>query len=160
MMYRQRTRARRTPGQTATATITVTPVNGFIALVSFNCSGVLPGTSCSFSPSTVTPSGASGISDSDSNRRYNCKESASHFIWIHARCRPRAHLVHCHRQKSPLVLSLGLYVAVTVSLFCLGACSSGTSNGGTTSIPESGTVTITAISGLLSHSAPLSVSVN
>jgi hypothetical protein len=45
-------------GQKGTATFTVTPQNGFNSQVSFAC-GVLPAeTSCSFSPSSVTPSGA------------------------------------------------------------------------------------------------------
>jgi subtilase family serine protease len=45
------------PGQSGTATITVTPLNNFNGSVSFTCSG-LSGTNCSFSPSTVTPNGA------------------------------------------------------------------------------------------------------
>ena len=45
------------PGQSGTATITVTPVNNFSGSVSFSCSG-LSGTNCSFSPTTVTPNGA------------------------------------------------------------------------------------------------------
>lgn len=46
-----------TAGQSANATIAVTPTNGFHAPVSFVCNGLPVGTTCSFSPSTVTPSG-------------------------------------------------------------------------------------------------------
>ncbi len=46
-----------TAGSTAQTTITVTPVNGFNSPVSFACSGLPTGATCSFSPSTVTPSG-------------------------------------------------------------------------------------------------------
>lgn len=42
-------------GQTGSITITVTPVNGFNSAVSFGCSGLPPGASCSFSPATVSP---------------------------------------------------------------------------------------------------------
>ncbi|HLZ41367.1 MAG TPA: protease pro-enzyme activation domain-containing protein [Candidatus Sulfotelmatobacter sp.] len=44
-------------GQGGTTTITVTPVNNFTGSVSFACSGLPTGGSCSFSPSTVTPPG-------------------------------------------------------------------------------------------------------
>jgi hypothetical protein len=43
-------------GQTGTATITVTPVNNFSGPLSFSCSGPT-GITCSFSPSSVTPTG-------------------------------------------------------------------------------------------------------
>jgi hypothetical protein len=46
-----------TAGQSGTATIAVTPSNGFNQSVSFSCSGLPAGASCGFSPSTVTPSG-------------------------------------------------------------------------------------------------------
>jgi hypothetical protein len=44
-------------GQSGTATITVTPKNNFTGSVSFACSGQPSGTSCSFSPTTVSGSG-------------------------------------------------------------------------------------------------------
>ena len=47
-----------TAGATAQTTITVTPVNGFNSPVSFACSGLPTGATCSFSPSSVTPSGS------------------------------------------------------------------------------------------------------
>ncbi len=45
-------------GQGGSATVTVTPQNGFSSPVSFTCSGLPSGVTCSFSPATVTPSGA------------------------------------------------------------------------------------------------------
>ena len=45
-------------GQSATVTLTVMPQNGFARAVNFSCTGLPSGDSCSFSPSTVTPSGA------------------------------------------------------------------------------------------------------
>jgi hypothetical protein len=44
-------------GQSATTTITVTPAGGFNQQVSFACSGLPSGATCTFSPTTVTPSG-------------------------------------------------------------------------------------------------------
>jgi hypothetical protein len=47
-----------TAGQSGTTTILVTPQNAFGGAVSFSCSGLPSGASCSFSPATVTTSGA------------------------------------------------------------------------------------------------------
>lgn len=46
-----------TPGQSVSTNLTITPSNGFSSAVSFSCSGLPGGASCSFSPSVVTPSG-------------------------------------------------------------------------------------------------------
>jgi hypothetical protein len=45
-------------GQSAKFTVTVAPANGFAQAVSFTCSGLPAGEACSFSPSTVAPSGS------------------------------------------------------------------------------------------------------
>ena len=45
-------------GQSAQTTITITPANGFNQQVSLACSGLPTGGSCTFNPTTVTPSGA------------------------------------------------------------------------------------------------------
>ncbi len=45
-------------GQTGTATLTLTPYGGFNQPVVFSCAGLPAGASCSFTPSSVTPSGA------------------------------------------------------------------------------------------------------
>ena len=45
-------------GQTATFTITISPVNGMNSPVSFACSGLPAASSCTFSPASVTPNGS------------------------------------------------------------------------------------------------------
>ena len=45
-------------GHSGTTTVSVIPENGFASAVSFSCSGLPEGASCSFSPATVTPDGA------------------------------------------------------------------------------------------------------
>ena len=45
-------------GQSGTETVTVSPLNGFNAQVSFACGGLPANTTCTFSPASVTPSGA------------------------------------------------------------------------------------------------------
>jgi hypothetical protein len=44
-------------GQTATFTITINPINGMASAVTFGCSGLPAASSCTFSPSTLTPDG-------------------------------------------------------------------------------------------------------
>lgn len=44
-------------GQSATTTLTITPSGGFSGAVSFACSGLPTGASCSFAPASVTPAG-------------------------------------------------------------------------------------------------------
>ena len=45
-------------GMTGTATLSVTPQNGFNSAVTFSCSGLPANSSCSFAPASVTPSDA------------------------------------------------------------------------------------------------------
>jgi hypothetical protein len=47
-----------TAGQASSLTVTVTPANGFDLAIALSCSGLPQGATCSFSPSSVTPSGA------------------------------------------------------------------------------------------------------
>jgi hypothetical protein len=47
-----------TDGHSGTTTVSVIPENGFASAVSFSCSGLPNGASCSFSPATVTPDGS------------------------------------------------------------------------------------------------------
>ncbi|HXZ40390.1 MAG TPA: VCBS repeat-containing protein [Terriglobales bacterium] len=42
-----------TPGQSATSTVTVTPLNGFDSAVTLSCSGLPSGAGCTFNPATV-----------------------------------------------------------------------------------------------------------
>jgi len=51
-----------TPGQPSTLTVTLIPENGFNLPISLSCSGLPSGTSCSFNPAIVTPSGAAVMS--------------------------------------------------------------------------------------------------
>ena len=50
------------PGQSAAVTIYLTPGTGFTLTTSFACSGVPSGVTCSFSPSSVTPTGTAPVS--------------------------------------------------------------------------------------------------
>ena len=150
-------------GQSANATISVKSVNGFDSAVSFSCSGLPAGTSCSFSPATVIPPGTAAsttltltASTSASTQPPtpigSIPVAALAFTFCFVRFRNR-------RCCSVWILC----VAATLGLFCLSACGGGNStpNSKTTPPPsESGTVTVMATSGSLSHSTSLTVYVN
>jgi hypothetical protein len=46
-----------TAGQSATTTLTVTPVGGYNGTIKFSCGTLPTGASCAFAPATVTPAG-------------------------------------------------------------------------------------------------------
>lgn len=51
------------PGQYGTVVLTITPLNGFNNMVTLSCSGNPAGSTCTFSPTTLTPlNGAAGTS--------------------------------------------------------------------------------------------------
>jgi uncharacterized protein (TIGR03118 family) len=73
-------------GQTASYTVTVGGLNGFNGMVSFSCSGQPVGTSCAFSPATVSPqSGASAttmVSIGTSSKPYHPASLDRHMMGI------------------------------------------------------------------------------
>jgi len=149
-----------TAGHAGTTSITVTPQNGFNSAVSFTCSGLPFGASCSFSPATVTPSGAA------SSTTLTVTTSAS--------------MAALHRKPNPFVpafaLAIGLcwfgrkarrlqmLLVLAASLFGLGVlngCGGGSPAGGSNSVQAStSTVTVVASSGTLQHTATFLLTVN
>ena len=153
------------PGQSGTVTVSVAPVNSFNSSVSFSCSGLPAGTTCSFSPATVTPSGTAAsttLTLTASTSASNHSPTPFRYLPVTALALSLC-LLRCKSRR--LYLTRLLCVVAVLSLTCITACGggSGSSNstgGGTTSTPESGTVTVTATSGSLSHSTSISVVVN
>jgi hypothetical protein len=147
-----------TAGQSGTTAISVTPLDGFNSAVSFSCSGLLSGTTCSFSPATVTPSGAavsSTLTLAASASASNKPPNPSGYMPAEALALTLCFLRFRNLRRNSVWI---LCVAATLGLFCLSACGGGTSNSSATTptpTPESGAVTVTATSGLLSHSATL-----
>jgi Bacterial Ig-like domain (group 3)/FG-GAP-like repeat len=148
-----------TGSSSATTTLTVTPSNGFNASVSFACSGLPAGLSCSFNPSTVTPAGA----------------AATTMVTFSGTASALNHPEATNRGGSLLLSMLGLggilllrlrrarSLFYTLSLLVLGmatvmggmtACGGGGSSGGGS---QTSTVTITATSGTTSHTTTYSL---
>jgi hypothetical protein len=145
-------------GGSGTASITVGAIDGFSGTVSFACSGLPAGASCSFSPSAVTPGSSSTMTIAvpasaitRSQRRFPFAPVTSVALalgWISFRRRLR-------RLSLPIVV-------LAVMLPSLTGCGSGGSGGGggQNSQPVTSTVTVTATSGALSHTATLTLTVN
>jgi hypothetical protein len=143
-------------GQPGKTTVTVTPQSEFASAVSFSCSGLPSGASCSFSPTTVTPSGAaasttltvSTTAAASSVVRQNSRQLflggttlaiGLCFLGWKKRCRAQLLLAVC-------VCGLGL----------IAGCGSG---GSSSTPPPPSTVTVTATSGSLQHTTTFSLTV-
>ena len=154
-----------TGGGTATTQVSIAPLNGFNQAVSFACSGLPAGASCSFSPSTVTPGGASistTLTVATSSNVSSRGPARMPFVPVTSVALALGWFGF--RKRWPQLFSLFI-VAVTVGLFSLSACGGSGSGGGgggqnPPPTPTTSTVTVIATSGALSHTATLTLTVN
>lgn len=141
-------------GGQGTVTLTVNPQNGFNSVVSFACSGLPAGASCSFSPQTVTPSGAAATTTLTIGGQTLTSILPANFDWGLGR--------------TVLVLVFGilglrnrrgrLLVMLAVSAVGLGVLSA--CGGSGSHHPVSSTVTVSATSGSIRQSVAISLTVN
>ena len=159
-------------GATATTTLTVTPAGGFAQQVTFACAGLPSEASCTFAPTTVTPSGTAAttvltISTTAAHAVKSSGNDRSSLTGL-AAFAGLAMLILTFRPSGKrmrwLVVLLTLSVAAGL-LGCGGGSSSsggGGSGGGTTdpgTPTGTTTVTVTATAGSLSQTVSLSVAV-
>lgn len=149
-------------GGTGTAGILVSAIDGFTGSVSFACSGLPAGASCSFSPTSATPGGSStltiSVAASASNRKHPAELPFAPISSL-----ALALGCWCIRRKWRQGASLAaiLFVASVCSLCACGGTGSGSNgDGGHSTPPATSTVTITGSSGSLSHSSTLTLTVN
>lgn len=147
-------------GQSGSISTSVTPLNGFDSAVSFSCSGLPPGASCSFSPATVTPSGAS-VSTTVTIATSATSAAVQHGSnpWLPGSLLAFALSgIRWKRRR----LQLLLVFALSVSGLCLlSGCGGVSSSSGLTPPNQSvtSTVTVTATSGSLQHTATFSLTI-
>jgi arabinogalactan endo-1,4-beta-galactosidase len=154
-------------GSSASSTLTITPVNGFAAATTFSCSGLPPFASCTFSPASVTPNGAAATSTVTIATNVQT-------AWIRYGDRPSGK----HRGVGPgsslamLLLPLAafnrrhraswlrVFGSIFVGMLLLqGALGCGGSSNSSTTPQGQDSITITASSGTLTHSATLALTV-
>jgi hypothetical protein len=148
-----------TAGSSGTTTISISPANDFNSAVSFSCAGLPSGASCSFSPATVTPSGAAA---STTLTVSTTTASAA----LHRNSRPLfpvaalAALLCCFGFGRRRRLLLSMVVMSAASMGLLGGCGGSSSGGGGPPQSATYTITVNATSGSLAHSTAISLTVN
>ena len=140
--------------QQGAVSLTVTPQNGFIAAVTFACSGLPTGASCSFTPATVTPTTAGAattalsisVPASSAAVRYNSRPLLPGTTLALALC-----FFGWRKRRGVQIL---LVVAIGVFGFSLlSGCST------SPKLSSMSTVTVTATSGSLQQTATLSLTI-
>lgn len=148
-----------TGGQSGTVTVQVTPLNSFSSPVSFSCTNLPSGASCSFAPATVTPSGAAAsttltvttTSTSSAALRHNSAPWFPGSVMAIAFC--------CFGwKKRRAVQMLAILVALTVSM-CSGCGRAVQVPGSTTQQQTETTITVVATSGSLQQTASFTLTV-
>jgi hypothetical protein len=158
-----------TAGQSTTTTITVTPVGGFNQQVSFACTGLPSGGSCSFSPTTVTPNGTAAATttltiataaQSGALAVPWSPGARSRGVTTVALLAAGAFWVFGRRKDLPWMRMLPmLLVLVTIAAVAIGCGGSGGSGGGGGQQPQTYTVTVTGTAGSENQTATFSLTV-
>jgi hypothetical protein len=162
-------------GSSATSTITLTPSGGFTAKTSFTCSGLPQLATCSFSPATVTPSGAAvtttlTIATSAGTAliapmrdlRWKSGPSVLGLSALVALFALAAILAAYASKRMTRSSLLGTAAVLAIAVLGFAGCGGGSSSstGGSAGTPAgTSTVTITATAGSTTHSATFSLTV-
>jgi hypothetical protein len=146
-------------GSSGIVTVTVTPANGFNSAVSFACSGLPSGTSCSFSPQQVSPSGSAASTQLT-------VAAIATTAAMHRRSLPfmpetaLAATIFLLGWKRRSLIWAVLFVVLTFAGFApASGCGSGSSSTPPPP-PVQATVTVTATSGSLQQTGTFSLTVN
>jgi len=148
-------------GGSGTTTVTVTPANGFNAAVSFSCSGLPAGATCSFSPATVTPPGTTSttLTVATSSSTAEVRRGSGALLPGAA----MAVAVCCFGLRKRRRLLMLVVIVGLGGLGLLSGCGSGGSGGGGGgggTQPVTSTVTVTGTSGTLQQTATFTLTVN
>jgi N-acetylneuraminic acid mutarotase len=150
-------------GQSGATTITITPQNGFNSMVQFSCSGLPSGASCGFSPTFLTPSGTMSTTLTVTTSANSATLHRNSLPLLPGSALAVAFCCFGWRKRHRLQMLLLLAVSLT-GLSILNGCGGGGSgsggSGGSTHQPTISTVTVTATSGSLSHTATFVLTVN
>ena len=135
-------------GQSGTVAVSVTPQNGFNSAVTFACGGLPAGATCSFSPATVTPSGAAAAKTTLTVATGTAAANRDSRPVVPGATLAFALCLLGWRKRRGVQLLLVLTVSFA-GLSLLSACGGGSSS--STPQPSTSTVTITATSGAVQN---------
>ncbi|MGP8252024.1 MAG: chitobiase/beta-hexosaminidase C-terminal domain-containing protein [Terracidiphilus sp.] len=146
-------------GGQGSVTVTVTPANGFNSAVSFACSGLPSGVTCSFNPQQVTPSGSAistQLTVAASSTVAAMQRRSAPFMpeaaW--------AATIFLLGWKRRSLIRIVLFVVLTFAGFAPASGCGGGSSSGQQTQPIQATVTVTATSGTLQQSGTFALTVN
>ena len=149
-------------GSQGSTTLTVTPQNGFNSTVSFACTGLPSNAACSFSPTTVTPSGAAATT------QLTIAVGAQASV-AQPRSRPflpttGLAIAACFfiRRRRRLLGGALVVMLLLVGAGLLSGCGGGgtAGGGGGGGSPQSYTVTVTATSGTIQQTTAVTLTEN
>jgi hypothetical protein len=135
-------------GQPASITLTITPQNGFTQAISLSCSGLPTGDTCSFSPSTVTPTGVAV----NSTLTIGSVAVASFTLWKIAGGGLTIALLVWPFRRRRLVCGAVAALLLTIALATTACASS--------NMPRQYSVIVTAAGGSVTQTASISLTVN
>ncbi|WP_184222511.1 chitobiase/beta-hexosaminidase C-terminal domain-containing protein [Granulicella aggregans] len=145
-------------GQQGSIGLSIASLNGFSGAVTFNCSGLLAASTCSFTPATVTPTAGASAStiltvltsmNTAANRSHNLPGAPVSCFALAALC-----LLGRKGRRSTYRIVLLALSAVTLSAFI--GCGG---NGSSKKPPTQSTVTVTATSGAIQQSTTITITV-
>jgi hypothetical protein len=144
-------------GGQGTVTLTVTPAGGFNSTVSFACSGLPSGASCSFSPATVTPTTSAAVTTTltiaAGTTSASSKNRPAPFLPVTTLALGTCILAWKRRRG---VRYVALLAMVGASLAFFSGCSSSAPK----PPPVVSTVTVTATSGSIQQTTTVTLTVN
>jgi uncharacterized repeat protein (TIGR03803 family) len=139
-------------GSSATDVITLNALDGFNGTVNFTCSGLAAGATCTFSPASITPAGAS------STTTMTVAATASTRVeWPWASTEMLACMIFafCYRRRR-YIQWLSLAFALAIGSIALGGCGSSSPK---QTPPVTSTVTVTATSGSTQRTTTVTVQI-
>jgi hypothetical protein len=141
-------------GSSGTETITITPLSGFNSAVTLGCTALPDGVTCTFSPASLTPSGAPLTSTLTITAANNATAPATAMRWG----LPGGGLLLAFGLLGPGMRRRRKYLG-TFTLLALGVALLSANGCGGSFHSFTSPVTVTATSGSLTHSSSVSVSV-
>ena len=153
-----------TAGQSGSASASIQSQNGFAAAITFACSGLPAGATCSFSPATVTPSGTAAVpvtvtiavpSSLGALHSKPIPTDSRHLPGgtVYAVALLGLSFLAKRRTRYRLLSLVAIFAVIS-----LAGCSGGSNNGGGGS-SHSSTVTVTATSGTVQHAATIALTI-
>ncbi|MFC5863728.1 chitobiase/beta-hexosaminidase C-terminal domain-containing protein [Acidicapsa dinghuensis] len=136
--------------------LTATPQNGFSAPINFSCSGLPAGATCSFDPTSVTPSG--GATTTQLTFNTSPQSASSSRLFARESIALTAVLCLFGVKRRSRVYTWLVVIAVAGGMMLFSGCGGGGSSGsGSTSTPITSSVTVTATSGSIQQTVRISL---